>query len=250
MTVREEREGTSVARRFDVATRGTVEQGGAIALDVTRVEYERRNGRGEVSTLTTANVSAPADRSAADAATTRLLEALRAAPIRLALDGTNGVVSFEGIDRAFDAAVAGDPSLAAERASLRDVCSDDGWRRGLVAAGLGPVPGDDGRREARVRVPGFGETTMRLAGSVGVDDGGKRAFRCEGRLAADAAFEGEPGAAPAVAGVADVAGVVGRATTSYAALGGLPTKGEWTLTIPFAAGRSVSTTTTFTLVQR
>jgi hypothetical protein len=223
---------------------------------VTRVAYERRDGRGTVSTLTTEVVAAPpAGRSAADEATTRVLETLRAARIRIGLDAADGVTSVEGIDRALDAAVARDPSLAAERTALRDVCSDDGWLLGLAAAGLCAVADASPsaaapERTVRVRVPGFGETTMRLAGTSGADEGGTPAVRFEGSLRADAAFRGERGAASEIAGAAEVAGVAGSATTSYPSPGVMPSKGEWSLTVPFAGGRTVRATTTFTLVRR
>lgn len=247
---------TLVARRLEVATRGSVQADGSLVLDVSRAVYERRDGKGTVSTLTTEVVTATADRrSAADAATTRLLEALRASSLHVGLDATNGVTSVEGIDRAFDAAVARDASLADERAALLDVCSDDGWRRGLAAAGLCVVPdtaraNDSAERTVRVRVPGRGETTMRLSGASGADDGGTPALRFEGRLGADASFDGSPGAAPSVAGPAELTGVAGEATTSYPAHAGPPSKGQWTLTVPFANGFTIRTTTTFTLVRK
>jgi len=223
---------------------------------VSRALYERRDGKGTVATFTTEVVAAAtATRSSADAASTRLLEALRAASLRIGLDATNGVTSVEGIDRALDAAVASDASLADERAALRDVCSDDGWRRGLAAAGLCAIPGaaaanEAAERTACVRVPGFGETTMRLAGTCGADEGGTPAFQFVGRLRGEAAFAGEPGAPPSIAGAADVAGVTGDATTSYPTHDGPPSQGEWTLTVPFANGFVVKTTTKFTLVRK
>jgi hypothetical protein len=242
---------TLVARRLDVATQGAVQADGSLALDVSRVVYERRDGKGTVSTLTTEVVAATADkRTAEDVATTRLLEALRASSLRIGLDATNGVTSVEGIDRAFDAAVAADASLADERVNLRNICSDDGWCRGLSAAGLCALPGaGSAKRAVRLRVPGLGDTTLELTGESGADDGGTPAFRYEGKLRADTVFEGEPGATNSFSGPAEVAGVSGEATTSYPSRGAMPSKGQWSLSVPFANHLAVKTTTTFTLVR-
>ncbi len=255
--MREELVGTKSARRLDVATRGNVAADGSLRLDVVRAGLERRRADGTTTSTTTAVVAAdPNAHDAADEPTVRLLESLRTKTIRVGLDATDGVTSVEGVDAALDAAVRGDPSLGGTRAGLRVLCSDEGWRDALAAAGLCVVPaavrdGGTARRDARVVVPGRGATSMRLDGTAGRDDGGMQAVHLAGSLAADASFEGAPGAPPPdEVGPVRVADVTGDATTSYSADDGPPFKGQWSLVLAFERGATVRRTTTFTLVRR
>jgi hypothetical protein len=227
--------------------RGAVADDGSLALEVERVALEVRDRGGEVHR--TVAPRRPGD----EAPPARALEALRRATIRIGLDPTAGVTSVTGVDRAFEHAEA---ELGDERDSLSSLAADAAWTRDLANAGLAAVPatlraGTAVARPARVRVPGRGETTVRLTGEAARDDRGSQAVHVTAQLADGAVFEGDGGAAPpADVGSARVADVACAATTSYAGDPPRPFKGEWTVTTPFAGGLTVRTTTSFTLVLR
>jgi hypothetical protein len=250
--VRDELVGRSTAWRLEIATRGAFAQDGSLRLSIERARLETQiDGGAPIAVATDDPPDVRARRTPGDTAKARLLESLHGAEVRIGFDAANGVASVEGLDRALRAAPGAD-----ENGGLGSMCSDDRWRRDLVAAGLCAVPaavrdGGDVVRSARVRVPGRGETTVRLEGTVGRDDSGLPMARSEGRLSADAAFEGPPGAAPpAVIGAVMLGDVAAQATTTYPPGGGVPIKGQFVLTFPFVGGFAQRSTTTFTLVRR
>lgn len=253
VVVREELAETGAARRLVVAARGAHEPDAFVRLDVTRAALETRDAAGKLHVVSTdaVGVGVP-ERDPADGPVVKLLESLRTASIRLRLDAAGGVSAVEGLDRVLDAAAARDASLADARAGLRAICSDEGWRESLRAAGLCDVPRavrDRGaiRRDVRVRVPGVGTAAMPLDGRVETAADGLPVASLRGRLTADAVFASDGGAPPpADVGGVRVAEVTGTATTSYPPEPGPPFKGEFTLTVPFARGVTLRTTTTFT----
>jgi len=250
--VRDELVGRSTVWRLEIATRGTFAADGSLNLSIERARLETQiDGGAPTAVATDDPPDVRAKRTPGDVAKARLIESLHGAAVRIGFDAANGVASVEGLDRALGAAPGADAD-----GGLGSMCSDDRWRRDLAAAGLCAVPaavreGGDFERASRVRVPGRGDTKMRLEGTVGRDDSGLPAARSQARLSADAAFEGPPGAAPpAIIGAVLLADVAGEATTTYPSGGGVPIKGQFVLTLPYVGGFTQRTTTTFTLVRR
>jgi hypothetical protein len=251
VVVREELVEVKTTWRLEVAARGTFAADGSLRLEVMRAEMRTSAPGGGSEVATDDPPEVRAKRTPDEQAKARLLQSLVGAGVRIGFDPKDGVVSVEGLDRAF----ANAAPVEGDVVGLGTICSDERWRRDLAAAGLCAVPaavrgGGSFERRARIRVPGRGETTMRFEGAVGRDDSGLPAARAEGRLAADAAFDGPPGALPpAEIGAVSVSGVVATATTTYPPETGPPIKGEFTLTLPFERGLTERTTTTFTLVR-
>jgi hypothetical protein len=250
--VRDELVGRGTAWRLEIATRGTFATDGSLRLSIERARLETQvDGGAPTVVATDDDVDARARRTPGDTAKARLLESLHGAAVRIGFDAANGVTSVEGLDRALAAAPGADSN-----GGLGSMCSDEGWRRGLASAGLCAVPvavreGGAFVRDVRVRVPGRGETSIRLAGLVGREDSGLPAAHADARMSADAVFEGPAGAAPpALVGAVVVSEATCEATTTYPAGGGLPIKGQFVSTYPFAGGFVERTTTTFTLVRR
>lgn len=253
VVVREEIVETGAARRLEVAARGVHEGDGSVRFEVLRAALERRDAKGGVDVVSTHVVGADvAARDAADTPTVKLLESLRAAGVTIRLDPGAGLTSVEGLDLALDLAVAGDASLGETRSGLRAICSDENWRYPLAAAGLCKLDraiweGGSIERNARIRVPGHGWTTLTLGGTVARAADGLPAATLSGRLASDAEFDPDGSAPPSAdVGAARVGDVTGSATTSCPPAPGPPFKGEFTLTVPFAGGATLRTTTTFT----
>lgn len=259
VVAREELLGTSVARRLEVSLRGTA-SAASLDLAIGRADMEIRDGANAVRSVSTDVVARGRPTLGLDdhddEALRRLLEELVAAPVRLGFDPSKGVTSAEGLDAALDGAVVRDASLAEERDGLRGIAGDAVLLQSLLAAGLGPLPASMARRapaerDARLRLPGLGETTLHLSGTVAEDESGLPALQVKGGLAHDAKFSGEPDAAPPPhIGAVALDRVEGEATTSYVNAGDLPVQGQWAVTIPFAGGHSIRRTTSFILVVR
>jgi hypothetical protein len=257
--VREELLPTPLAREVQVAFEGRVEGASAVVFDVVRVRHERVGAGGALTVVETHDVGAsPVDRTAEDAAVSRVAESMVRRSVRLSFDPRDGLVAVSGMDAALEAApAAGDAAAEEVRDGLRSLLSDAALLRGLRAAGLTAPPEDFRDRAAVVErridvyVPGRGVSALRMLGDVGEEKDGSPVVRCSGRFREDASFTGPAGQEPPPeVGSVRVAKADADAETLFDLATAQPLRGRCTIRLPFTSGATVATRTSFTLSVR